>query len=129
MGRLLALLGLSLALGLGAAPAGAQVYTPQSAAGLSVSFQSERMGASRVIIFGDVRNASSVPYEHVVLLAEGLDEGGRAVSRGRAYVTGIVPPRGSTPFEVRLLSAGRERRFRVGVEAYQIGAPGGAQSP
>ncbi len=129
MARLLALLGLSLALGLGAGPAGAQVYTPQSAAGLSVTFQSEGMGASRVIIFGDVRNASSVPYEHVVLLAEGLDEGGRAVSRGRAYVAGIVPPRGSAPFEVRLLSAGRERRFRVSVEAYQIAAPGGTQSP
>ncbi|MBI2524789.1 MAG: hypothetical protein HYV93_02285 [Candidatus Rokubacteria bacterium] len=129
MARLLPRLGLSLALALGAGAAGAQVYTPQSAAGLSVTFQSERMGASRIIIFGEVRNASTTPYEHVVLLAEGLDEGGQAVSRGRAWVPGIVPARGAAPFEVRLLSAGRERRFRVSVEAYQVAVPGGAQSP
>jgi hypothetical protein len=42
------------------------------------------------------------------------------VSRGRAYVSGLVPARGSAPFECRLSSGGRERRFRVTVEAFQI---------
>ncbi|MDP2626599.1 MAG: FxLYD domain-containing protein [Candidatus Rokubacteria bacterium] len=129
MARVLALLGLALALGLGAGRASGQVYTPQSAAALAVTFQSERMGPSRVLILGEVRNTSSMPYEHVVVLAEGLDEGGRVVSRGRAYVTGLIPARGTASFEVRLLSAGREKRFRVGVEAYQIASPAGAQSP
>ena len=100
----------------------------RSASGGSAA-EAGRAGASRVIIFGDVRNSASVPYERVVVLAEGLDEGGRVVSRGRAYVTGLIPARGTASFEVRLLSAGREKRFRVGVEAYQIASPAGTQSP
>jgi ABC-type branched-subunit amino acid transport system substrate-binding protein len=120
---------LAFAMALGPTGAGAQVFTPQTAAGLSVSFQSERMGASRVLIFGELRNRSAVPYDHVVLLAEGLDQAGKVVSRGRAYLRETVGPGRSATFEVRLLSAGRERQFRVGVEAYQIASPGGAQSP
>ena len=98
----------------------AQTYAPQSASALSVTFSMERVGSGRVILFGDVRNGSSSSYERVVLLAEGLDEQGVVVSRGRAYVTGAVPGRGSAPFECRIPSGGREKRFRVTVEAYQI---------
>jgi hypothetical protein len=106
--------------GLSVSPAAGQTYTPQSAGALSVTFQTERVGSGRVIIFGEVRNGSSNAYERVTLLAEGLDEAGAVVSRGRAYVSGLVPARGSTPFECRLSSGGRERRFRVTVEAFQI---------
>ncbi|MEK7371394.1 MAG: hypothetical protein AAB265_08065 [candidate division NC10 bacterium] len=129
MARLLAVLLLPLALGLGFDRAGAQIYTPQSASGLSVSWEAGRAGASRVIIFGDVRNTASVPYERVVVLAEGLDEGGQVVSRGRAYLPGVVPAKGTVAFELRLLSAGREKRFRVGVEAYQIAGATRTESP
>ena len=69
-------------------PASAQTYTPQSASPLTVTFQVERLGGSRVLIFGEVRNASGTTYDRVVLLAEGLDDTGRVVSRARAYVTG-----------------------------------------
>ncbi|HTK92589.1 MAG TPA: hypothetical protein VL948_20320 [Verrucomicrobiae bacterium] len=100
--------------------ASAQTYTPQSPSALTVTFQSERVGAGRVILFGDVRNSSLNAYERVTLLAEGLDETGAVVSRGRAYVLGTVPPRGSSSFECRLASNGRERRFRVSIEAFQI---------
>lgn len=103
-----------------APPAPAQTYTPQSASALSVTFSVERVGSGRVILFGDVRNGSSSSYERVVLLAEGLDEQGVVVSRGRAYVSGVVPGRGTAPFECRVPSGGREKRFRVTVEAYQI---------
>ncbi|MEK7445397.1 MAG: hypothetical protein AABZ70_11120 [candidate division NC10 bacterium] len=129
MARRLAVLLLPLALGLGFDRAGAQIYTPQSASGLSVSWEAGRAGASRVIIFGDVRNTASVPYERVVVLAEGLDEGGQVVSRGRAYLPGVVPAKGTVAFELRLLSAGREKRFRVGVEAYQIAGATRTESP
>lgn len=108
-----------LALLAGAAPVRAQVFTPDSPAALTVSFQVERLGGSRVLIFGNVRNASGITYERVVLLAQGLDEGGRVVSQSRAYVSGTLGPRGSSPFEVRLLASGAERRFRVEVESYQ----------
>lgn len=103
----------------GAGLAHAQVYTPDAPAGLSVTFQVERLGGSRVLIFGSVRNTSGVTYERVVLLAQGLDETGRVVSQSRAYVSGTVGARGTAPFEVRLLSSGAERRFRVEVESYQ----------
>jgi hypothetical protein len=117
---LLALLVLLGASGSALPRVSAQTYTPQSATALSVTFQSERVGAGRVIIFGDVRNSSSNAYERVTLLAEGLDESGAVVSRGRGYVSGTVPPRGTAPFECRLSSGGRERRFRVSIESFQL---------
>ena len=98
----------------------AQTFTPQSSAGLTVSFTTERAGGSRVLVFGDIRNATNTPAEHVVILAEGLDEGGRVLSRGRCYVAGTVPPRGSAPFEIRLSSGGSEKKYRVQVEAFQF---------
>jgi hypothetical protein len=98
----------------------AQTFTPQSSSGLSVSHTVEKAGGSRVLIFGDVRNSTNSTAERVAILAEGLDEGGRVVSRGRSFVTGTVPSRGSAPFEIRLLASGTERRYRVQVESFQF---------
>jgi hypothetical protein len=46
------------------------------------------------------------------------------VSRGRAYVFGVVPSRGSSTFEVRMSSPGSERRFRVEIESFQFVSSG-----
>ena len=118
---------LLVALLLGAAdPAAlAQTFTPQSPAGLSVSFSTEKAGGTRVLVFGEVRNSSLNPAQHVIVAAEGLDETGRVVSRGRSYVPGIVPTRGSAPFEIRVNSSGSERRYRVLIESYEFVAGGG----
>jgi hypothetical protein len=98
----------------------AQSFTPQSASGLSVSHSVEKAGGSRVLIFGEVRNATNSTAERVAIVAEGLDETGRVVSRGRAFVAGTVSARGNAPFEVRLLASGSERRYRVQVESFQF---------
>ncbi|HET7876789.1 MAG TPA: hypothetical protein VFN71_14800 [Methylomirabilota bacterium] len=98
----------------------AQTFTPQSPTALSVTFSTERAGGTRVLIFGEVRNSANHPAERVTLMAEGLDESGRVVSRSRGYVSGLVPSRGSAPFEIRLLSAGSEKRYRVQVESFQF---------
>jgi hypothetical protein len=98
----------------------AQTFTPQSSSGLSVSHTSEKAGGSRVLIFGEVRNATNSAAERVAILAEGLDESGHVVSRGRSFVAGTVPARGSAPFEIRLLASGSERRYRVQVESFQF---------
>jgi hypothetical protein len=98
----------------------AQTFTPQAATGLSVTFSTERMGGSRVLVFGDVRNTTDNAAERVVVLVEGLDEGGQPVSRVRTFVHGTVPARGSTSFEGRLLASGRERRYRASVESFQF---------
>jgi hypothetical protein len=73
-----------------------------------------------VLILGEVRNASAQPCERVVIKAEGLDENGRVVSRGRAYVTGTIRARTTAPFELRLSSAGSERRYRVEIETFEF---------
>jgi hypothetical protein len=98
----------------------AQTYTPQAAAGLSVTFSTEKMGGSRVLVFGDVRNTTDNPAERVVILVEGLDENGQPVSRVRTFVHGNVPSRGTASFEARLLASGRERRYRASIESFQF---------
>jgi len=104
------------------APVYAQTYTftPQSSKDLTLTFQTEREGASRVLILGEVRNGSNQICERVVVTAEGLDESGRVVSRGRAYVAGAVRSRSAAPFEIRLSAAGSERRYRVEIESFEF---------
>jgi len=116
------LLAVVLLAALCAAPAFAQTYTftPQSSKDLTLTFQTQREGASRVLILGEVRNGSTQPCERVVVKAEGLDENGRVVSRGRAYVTGTIRGKASAPFEIRLSSAGSERRYRVEIETFEF---------
>ena len=101
-----------------------QTFTPQSSSRLAVSFTTERVGSGRVLVFGEVRNGTNQSCERVVVSVEGLDENGRTVSRGRAYVFGVVPSRGSSSFEVRMASPGSERRFRVEIESFQFVSSG-----
>ena len=114
------LLLVALLLGAAPVPAVGQTFTPQSPMGLTVTFTTEKAGGTRVLVFGEVRNTSTSPAQRVTLLAEGLDESGRVVSRARGYVLGIVPARGSTSFEIRILASGSERRYRVQVEAFEF---------
>jgi hypothetical protein len=102
----------------------AQTYSPQSSSRLAVSFTTERVGSGRVLVYGEVRNGASSSCERVIVGVEGLDENGRVVSRGRAFVFGVVPSRGSSPFEVRLSSPGTEKRFRVEIESFQFVSSG-----
>src|SRR6266852_9927092 len=112
---------LLLALLLGAATAAAfgQTFPPQSPVWLTVTFTTEKAGGTRVLVFGEIRNTSNAPAQHVTLLAEGLDEGGRVVSRARGYVLGVIPSRGSSSFEIRILASGSEKRYRVQIEAFE----------
>ena len=105
----------------------AQTYTPQSPAGLSVTFTTERAGGTRVLVFGEVRNSNPSSAQHVVVVVEGLDENGRVVSRGRGSVLGVVPARGSAPFEIRLLASGSEKRYRMQIESFEFVVGGGIE--
>lgn len=113
-----------LLMALWAAPALSQTYTftPQSSKDLIVTFQTQREGGSRVLIQGTIRNSATQPCERVMVKAEGLDENGRVVSRGRAYVPGSIAPRGTATFEIRLSSSGAEQRYRVEVDTFEFGA-------
>ncbi|HWP77968.1 MAG TPA: hypothetical protein VNU03_25830 [Methylomirabilota bacterium] len=103
----------------------AQTYSPQSPSRLAVSFTTERVGSGRVLVYGEVRNGASSACERVIVGVEGLDENGRVVSRGRAFVFGVVPSRGSSTFEVRMSSPGTEKRFRVEIESFQFASSSG----
>ncbi len=118
---LLAAMGILLVL---SSTAPAQTFSPQSSSRLAVSFTTERVGSGRVLVYGEVRNGSNSSCERVVVSVEGLDENGRVVSRGRAYVFGVVPSRGTSTFEVRMASPGSERRFRVEIESFQFVSSG-----
>jgi hypothetical protein len=122
---ILQILRVFLLVALWAAPALAQTYTftPQSSKDLTLTFQTQPEGGSRVLILGEVRNASAQPCERVVVKAEGLDENGRVISRGRTYVTGTIRPRTTAPFEIKLSSSGSERRYRVEIEAFEFVTP------
>ena len=110
-------------------PALAQTYTftPQSSRDLVLTFQTQREGPSRVLIQGEVRNNSPQSCERVIIKVEGLDENGRVVSRGRGYVQGAINPRTMAPFEIRLSSAGSERRYRVEVETFEFATRRGSE--
>jgi hypothetical protein len=118
MTRRLLLLGFLLVLA-PSAPS-AQTYTPQSPAGLSVTFTTERAGGTRVLVFGEVRNSNPSSAQRVVVLVEGLDEAGHVVSRARGYVLGVVPARGTASFEIRLLASGSEKRYRTQIESFEF---------
>lgn len=120
--RLLLTAALLAALWIGSASAQTYTFTPQSSRDLTVTFQTQREGGSRVLIQGEVRNGATDPCERVIIKAEGLDENGRIVSRGRVYVPGTIAPRATATFEIRLSSAGSERRYRVEVETFEFGA-------
>ena len=102
-------------------------FTPQSSRDLTLTFQPQREGGSRVLIQGEVRNGSTMSAERIMVKAEGLDENGRVVSRGRVYVPGTLTPRGTAAFEIRLSSSGSERRFRVEIEAFEFVGPRAGQ--
>ena len=106
----------------GGAVAFAQTFPPQSSSGLNLTYTTEKAGGSRVLVFGEVRNTTNTTAERVSILAEGLDDGGHVVSRGRCFVVGTIPSRGSAPFEIRLSASGSERRYRVEIETFEFGA-------
>jgi hypothetical protein len=114
------LLLLGIVLGTLASVASGQTFTPQSPAGLGVTFTTEKAGGSRLLVFGEVRNNNSASAQHVVLVAEGLDQDGRVVSRAKGYVLGVVPSRGSASFEIRMLAGGSEKRYRVQIESFEF---------
>jgi hypothetical protein len=126
--RLLVLFVLLLAAPMGSLGAGGETFTPQSASGLNVTFTTEKGGGTRILVFGEVRNVTTTPAQRVVVLAEGLDENGRVVSRARASILGIISSRSSAPFEIRMNAAGSEKRYRVQVESFEFstGGAGGA---
>src|SRR3990170_8762235 len=123
---------LLVVLALGASPAGAQWVSPQSDKDLRVTWNSERIGPSRVLILGGIQNLSRLPASRVVLKAEGVDESGKIVSLARGYVPRDIPAQGSSDFEIRIVPSGSERQYRVTVESFEFVDPrrgGAGESP
>lgn len=103
----------------GVGPATAQWSAPQWDR-LRVTWTAERLGPSRALILGVVRNLSEQPAGRVILRAEGMDHEGKPVSRAPGFLPGEIPPRGSSPFEIRLALSGPEKQYRVVVEFFEF---------
>jgi len=111
---------LSLLFIVGVSSAVAQWYQPQSDRDLRLSWTTERLGPSRVLIQGDIQNLSESPASGVILRAEGLDPAGKVVSRARSSLETEIPPQGSSFFEIRLTTSGSEHRYRVTVDSFEF---------
>jgi len=111
---------LSLLFIVGVSSAVAQWYQPQSDRDLRLNWSVERVGPSRVLILGDIRNLSEHPASGVILRAEGLDPAGKVVSRARSSLETEIPPHGSSFFEIRLTTSGSEHRYRVTVDSFEF---------
>jgi len=123
---------LALLVALGPGAAYAQWMSPQSDKDLRLTWNSERIGPSRVLILGGIQNLSRLPASRVILKAEGLDESGKIVSRARGYVPRDIPAQGSSDFEIRIVPSGSERQYRVTVESFEFVDPrrgGAGESP
>lgn len=118
-----AALALAFPLLLGVSAGVAQWYKPQSDRDLRLSWSAERLGPSRVLILGEIQNLSANAAGRVILRAEGLDQAGNVVSRARGYVQGELPPRGASPFEIRLATSGSEQHYRVTVDYFEFVDP------
>jgi hypothetical protein len=101
----------------------AQWYKPQSDRDLRLSWSAEQLGPSRVLILGEIQNLSANAAGRVILRAEGFDQAGNVVSRARGYLMGELPPRGASPFEIRLTTSGSERQYRVTVDYFEFVDP------
>jgi hypothetical protein len=104
----------------GVGPATAQGSVPQWDPLLRLTWTAERLGPSRALILGVVRNLSEQPASQVILRAEGMDHDGKPVSRAPGFLPGEIPPRGSSPFEIRLALSGPEKQYRVVVEFFEF---------
>ncbi len=108
---------------LGVSVGAAQWFTPQSDRDLKLSWSAERLGPSRVLILGEIKNLSANPAGRVILRAEGLDQAGKVVSRARGYLMGEPPARGASNFEIRLVTSGSEQQYRVTVDYFEFVDP------
>lgn len=111
-----ALLILGLILGVVVTGAGAQNFgvRPEERF-FNLTWSPERGPGDTAKIVGHISSGYGEFAVGVVLLVEGLDEGGAVVGKTIGYVDRPIPPGGSAYFEVPVTPTGREKSYRVSV--------------
>jgi hypothetical protein len=92
-----------------------------------LTFHRERDEPSSIVLAGELFNDGSRDVIDVWVTAEGLNVAGRVAVRGIAFVSALIPGRGSTAFTVKLARAEEVRTFRAFVSSFRYGL--GIESP
>lgn len=108
------------ALVLGAAPAAAQD-------GFRITFEPDTSRPERVRLVGTVTNERPTDVFEVSVMGEALNQSGKVVAKGIAYVDSRVPRGASRPFSISVPAAAGVVRYRVVVSTYRAAL--GAESP
>jgi hypothetical protein len=92
-----------------------------------ITFRRERDEPSSIVLMGEVFNDGLRDVVDVWVTADALNAEGKVVGRGLAFVTSLLPGRGTTTFAVKLPRVEEARSFRIGVSSFRYAS--GVQSP
>jgi hypothetical protein len=103
-----------------AAPAAAQD-------GFRIAYETDASRPERVRLVGTLTNERPTDVFEVSVMGEGLNQGGKVVAKGIAYVDSRVPRGASRPFAISVPAVAGVVRYRVVVSTFRAGL--GAESP
>ena len=115
----------ALSLALLLAPAAAPSASAQE--GFRIAYDTDTSRPNRVRIVGTVANDRSGDVYEVSVSAEALNQAGKVVARGIAYVDSRIPAGGSRSFSISVPNAPGVVRYRVVVSTYRAAL--GGESP
>src|SRR5262245_1314829 len=97
-----------------AGPAGGQ-------GGLRVLQEGDRVDGNRFLVTGRVVNEDQRDALDVSVTVEALDASKEVVASGIAFMSYVIPPRGSAPFSAKVPRVPNANSFRVVVSSYRFG--------
>jgi len=89
--------------------------------GLRVVQEGDRADGNRFIVDGRVFNESLRDALDVSVTVEALDGSKKVVASGIAFVSSLIPPRGSAPFSAKVPRVPTANSFRVAISSYRFG--------
>ena len=95
--------------------------------GFRITYEADTSRPERVRVVGTVTNARPADVFEVSVTAEALNEGGKVVAKGIAYVDSRIPPGATRPFSISVPAVPGVARYRVVVSTYRAGL--GGESP
>ena len=95
--------------------------------GFRIAYEADRTRPERVRVVGTVTNGRPGDVFDVSVSAEALNEAGKVVAKGIAYVDSRIPAGASRPFSISVPPVPGVVRYRVVVSTFRAGL--GGESP
>src|SRR5262245_19269849 len=89
--------------------------------GLRVVQEGEQVDGNRFVVTGRVMNEGQREALDVSVTVEALDGSKKVVASGIAFVSALIPPRGSAPFSAKVPRVPTANSFRAVVSSYRFG--------